>query len=71
MFSHAFHVRIKSKQYIGTKKELQVYITDAIQNWSRGGDPESPFWNIADGHVVVRPVKNENQGIGGKANANT
>lgn len=57
MHSYGFHVRIKSKDYIGTKTEVRDYIADAIKSWSRGGDPESPLWHIADGHVTVRPIK--------------
>ena len=46
-----------SWMYDATKRDVRMYIKDAVIYWSKGGDPGNPFFDLREKHVKVKSVK--------------
>jgi hypothetical protein len=51
---HAFVVRIKVD---AARKDAEIYIRDAVKDMGGCHPPDSPFFNLSDYSVSVKPIR--------------
>ena len=51
---HHFQITVKELPFGWTKGMMKEYLKTAIQQWRKGGDPESEIFDMKDSNFIVK-----------------